>query len=348
MTTVMAPRRCATTSDGGAPALAALIGTRAALALSIDDRGEIRLGMRAYTAVRIGSERIGDYDNPLNYPVSGAGHLRQNRYFLQLSYDHDLTRLVKESCGLLAPFRLLDPTTPQVHARVPLRGREASTTGARRVQRTSIAALARFRGDFPNGTRHPRVAEHQHTPKLDQRYIEERVDRLRRNARVRNRLFLAYLDFEKGPFFLRVGRQVLAWGETDVFRLLDNINPLDDSFGGFFIALDERRVPIAMARGSWQLGLVGAVPGRVHRGLRRRRATRSRPTRASRRAHRGRRAASRLRTSPSGSSSTRPDSNAGPRRRATRLHREGHHLQRRALLHLPRRPRHPVPAPGHE
>ena len=73
----------------------------------------------------------------------------------------------------------------------------------------------------------------------------------------RYRLFLAYLDFEKGPLFLRIGRQVLAWGETDVFRLLDNINPLDDSFGGFFIALDERRVPIAMVRSSWQIGSYG-------------------------------------------------------------------------------------------
>ncbi len=50
---------------------------------------------------------------------------------------------------------------------------------------------------------------------------------------------------------------MLAWGETDVFRLLDNINPLDDSFGGFFIALDERRVPIAMVRSSWQIGSYG-------------------------------------------------------------------------------------------
>jgi hypothetical protein len=56
---------------------------------------------------------------------------------------------------------------------------------------------------------------------------------------------------------MRVGRQVLAWGETDIFRLLDNINPLDDSFGGFFIALDERRMPLDMVRGSWNFGSVG-------------------------------------------------------------------------------------------
>ncbi len=79
-------------------------------AISIDNRGEVRLGLRSYTAARIGTQRIGGDSNPLNWPESGAGHLRQNRYFVQLSYDHNLTRLAKESRGLLAPFRLIDPS----------------------------------------------------------------------------------------------------------------------------------------------------------------------------------------------------------------------------------------------
>src|SRR5947207_3349088 len=90
-------------------------------------------------------------------------------------------------------------------------------------------------------------------------YIKRRIDFLRRIARQRHRFFLGYVDFEKGPVFLRVGRQILAWGETDVFRLLDNINPLDDSFGGFFIALDERRLPLDMARASYHFGSVGPL-----------------------------------------------------------------------------------------
>jgi hypothetical protein len=253
MTTVMAPGYLRRLLTGVLTALSVLIGTRAALALSLDERGEIRLGLRGYTAVRVGTERIGDSDNPLNYPVSGAGHLRQNRYFLQLSYDHDLTRLVKHSWGLIAPFRLLDPTSLKYTLEYRFEGETLYDWGPDEYTHQT-AALQRFRGDFPN-VNLPGIATT--TNKLPNRYIEERVDRLRRNARVRNRLFLAYLDFEKGPFFLRVGRQVLAWGETDVFRLLDNINPLDDSFGGFFIALDERRVPIAMVRGSWQLGSRG-------------------------------------------------------------------------------------------
>src|SRR5262245_45814820 len=49
----------------------------------------------------------------------------------------------------------------------------------------------------------------------------------------------------------------MAWGETDVFRLLDNINPIDNSFGGFFIDLDERRVPLDMLRASYFIGTLG-------------------------------------------------------------------------------------------
>jgi hypothetical protein len=65
------------------------------------------------------------------------------------------------------------------------------------------------------------------------------------------------LDFTRGPLFLRVGRQNLSWGETDAFRLLDVINPLDASFGGFLVSLDERRVPLDMARVVYGLGSRG-------------------------------------------------------------------------------------------
>ncbi len=97
------------------------------------------------------------------------------------------------------------------------------------------------------------------TPDIPPEYARRRVDRLRRIARQRHRFFMGYLDVEKGPVFVRIGRQILAWGETDVFRLLDNINPLDDSFGGFFIALDERRMPLDMIRASYGIGSVGPV-----------------------------------------------------------------------------------------
>ncbi|MEM3112688.1 MAG: DUF1302 family protein [Candidatus Anstonellales archaeon] len=68
-----------------------------------------------------------------------------------------------------------------------------------------------------------------------------------------------YLDINYGPVFFRLGRQNLSWGEADLFRLLDGINPLDNTFGLFFEDLDERRIPIDMARLVVDLGRVGPV-----------------------------------------------------------------------------------------
>jgi hypothetical protein len=70
-------------------------------------------------------------------------------------------------------------------------------------------------------------------------------------------LWEAYGDLAKGPVFLRIGRQNLSWGETDVFRLLDMINPLDNTYGGIFEDLDDRRVPLWMLRGSYNFGDLG-------------------------------------------------------------------------------------------
>ncbi len=72
-------------------------------------------------------------------------------------------------------------------------------------------------------------------------------------------LWECYADVSKGPAFLRIGRQNLSWGETDVFRLLDMINPLDDTFGGIFEDLDDRRIPLWMLRGSYNFGYLGPI-----------------------------------------------------------------------------------------
>lgn len=224
-------------------------GVDRASAYDIDSRGEMRLGLRAYTAVRVGTERIGGKDNPLSWPVSPAGHLRQHRYFLQVDWEHDLRRLAKDSWGLMAPFRALDADV--LKYTIQYRGEWEGIYDYGPSEYSDPGGTSRkFRADLPN---QPPTVERA----LPEEYINRRVRRLNRRARIRQRLFLAYFDFEKGPFFARIGRQILAWGETDVFRLLDNINPLDDSFGGFLIALDERRVPLDMVRASWNFGDFG-------------------------------------------------------------------------------------------
>lgn len=71
----------------------------------------------------------------------------------------------------------------------------------------------------------------------------------------RLQLFEVYGDFQIfGKINIRAGRQNLSWGETDVFRLLDRINPLDNGFGGFLVPLDERRRPLTMLRATMGLG----------------------------------------------------------------------------------------------
>lgn len=236
----------------------ALAGARPAGAYDIDSRGEMRLGLRAYTAVRVGTERIGGDDNPLSWPVSPAGHLRQHRYFLQVDWEHDLRRLSKESWGLLAPFRTIDADT--LKYTVQYRGEWEGIYDYGPSEYSNPGdTLRKFRADLPNVSAPDGTSVVSR--KLPPEFIDRRVRRLDRRARIRQRLFLAYLDFEKGPFFARIGRQILAWGETDIFRLMDNINPLDDSFGGFLIALDERRVPLDMVRASWNFGSIGPMDG---------------------------------------------------------------------------------------
>ena len=70
-------------------------------------------------------------------------------------------------------------------------------------------------------------------------------------------LWECYADIGKGPVFFRIGRQNLSWGETDVFRLLDMINPMDNTYGGIFEDLDDRRIPLWMLRGSYNFGTLG-------------------------------------------------------------------------------------------
>src|SRR3989449_487965 len=224
---------------------------RPARALTLDDRGEMRLGLRAYPAARIGTEKMGGDDDPLTFPNSAAGHLRQHRYFLELKLDHDVRRLAKTGYGLARLFDWIDPNTLKYSLQYRGEGEGIYDYGPDEFHH-QFRKLQAVRLDIPNI---PGLLSNR----LPDAYIKRRIDFLRSVARQRHRFFLGYVDFEKGPVFLRVGRQVLAWGETDVFRLLDNINPLDDSFGGFFIALDERRLPLDMARASYHFGSVGPL-----------------------------------------------------------------------------------------
>ncbi len=236
-------------------------------AIPLNDEGTINVSVRAYANVRIGTnskqstrdgcegaecmQRLNT--DPTLGPVSsfggtfvdsGAGHILQNRYFLDVEWDHDILPMFDDilpkwvssleyTLGYRGEYEGIYDFGPSEFSRADETYLELQTF-LRQGPTFTPAQLDQL-GDMTYFVRH----------------------RLRQVGSFRNRLFQAFLDIELGDLFIRAGRQNLVWGETDVFRLLDNINPVDNSFGGFFIDLDERRVPLNMLRASYYIGSVG-------------------------------------------------------------------------------------------
>jgi hypothetical protein len=61
-----------------------------------------------------------------------------------------------------------------------------------------------------------------------------------------------YLNYSKGPVFVRLGRQFISWGESDTVALLDVNNPFDQTLGapGVFQDIEEARIPLWTLRSS--------------------------------------------------------------------------------------------------
>jgi hypothetical protein len=238
-----------------------IIGSAArAGAIALDDDGSINLNMRAYVNARIGtmakqSTRPGNQPpecvaqpNATNcnfggtYPYSGAGNLIQNRYFLEVKWNHDLMTLLGDYLPKSVTAFKYNLTYRGEYEGIYDFGPSAYAEHTESLQEIQQALL---QSGYP--------------VENAQFLLQRQRHRLRSVASYRNRLFQAFVDWEQGPVFIRFGRQNLVWGETDVFRLLDNINPIDSSFGGFFIDLDERRVPLNMLRASYNIGSLGPV-----------------------------------------------------------------------------------------
>ena len=52
----------------------------------------------------------------------------------------------------------------------------------------------------------------------------------------------------------RVGRQQVVWGRTDLFRVLDVLNPVDYSRNNIYDELEDIRIPMWMATGEYRMG----------------------------------------------------------------------------------------------
>lgn len=63
----------------------------------------------------------------------------------------------------------------------------------------------------------------------------------------------AHVTWNPENFFFRVGKQIVAWGETDGFRLADQINPLDQRRGFADVEFETSIIPIWLIRAEYYL-----------------------------------------------------------------------------------------------
>jgi uncharacterized protein DUF1302 len=103
---------------------------------------------------------------------------------------------------------------------------------------------------------HPRARQAiSNDPKAESFAFNDENKNVRNILGKRNRINELYLDWTKGRFFFRIGRQAISWGESDTIALLDIQNPFDLTLGapGFFMDIDEARIPLYTARSTVKL-----------------------------------------------------------------------------------------------
>jgi hypothetical protein len=217
-----------------------------------DDRREMSLSGFAYTrgTWALSNDDIGTYKG-----LWQRGNLVQHRNFVTLEWRHNVNRAAKELPTPFGPvFQFLNFDAFDYYLNVRFEYDGVWEWGGNK------AARLRQGGKNHNAKYFGQVKEKY--PGQFARYVEFEYASSRRRIKEalwQLRLFEWYVNITKGPLFIRLGRQNLSWGESDGFRLLDQINPLDNNFGGFLTALDERRIPLDMLRAQWSFGTVGPI-----------------------------------------------------------------------------------------
>ncbi|KAB2964234.1 DUF1302 family protein [Zoogloea sp.] len=89
----------------------------------------------------------------------------------------------------------------------------------------------------------------KNTTELEFPEFNSRLDFIR-EAYVKNSL-----DIGGGQeLFLKLGKQQVVWGRTDLFRVLDVINPVDYSRNNIYDELQDIRIPMWIAQAEWRMG----------------------------------------------------------------------------------------------
>lgn len=67
----------------------------------------------------------------------------------------------------------------------------------------------------------------------------------------------ATTDIGEDQLTVRIGKQQVVWGRTDLFRVLDVINPVDYSRHNIYDELEDIRIPQWIAQAEWRMGATG-------------------------------------------------------------------------------------------
>ncbi len=69
----------------------------------------------------------------------------------------------------------------------------------------------------------------------------------------------AVIPFDNGSELnFRIGRQQMVWGRTDLFRVLDQVNPIDFSIQNIYEEFEDSRIPMGMISTEYRMGAIGS------------------------------------------------------------------------------------------
>ncbi len=210
-----------------------VVAAQPARALSLDEDGNFRLRMRAYSQVSLAMQ---DSQFAVTDPPKFTGQVMQWRNFFNPEFETKFTSFLPE--GWLDDFS----------GRLALWGFYDGLYDFGPKQYAGRAADIKFhRG--PHGSF--QTKGYSRNQAIEGNALARNVrDIYARRIRVNE----AYVNISKGPLFVRIGRQAISWGEADTIGLLDANNPFDTTIApGIFIDLDEARIPLWTLRATYNL-----------------------------------------------------------------------------------------------
>jgi len=101
---------------------------------------------------------------------------------------------------------------------------------------------------FASGSLNVDWAYHRESSDWKDKGFDESRDRLHFFDKGRDLLKEFHVTWSPGDFIIRAGKQIVVWGETDGFRIMDQINPLDQRRGFTDVEFETTIIPLWLLR----------------------------------------------------------------------------------------------------